>query len=71
MQKYESICYDVLQHLGHSPIGRVLESFAPARGDMHSPRASVKYTPCLRVRCFTEVTPLQITNLANYLFKKK
>ena len=35
-----------MQHLDHSPTGRVLESFAPARGDMHSPRASVKYTPC-------------------------
>ena len=46
MQKYESICYDVLQHLDHSHTGRVLENFAPARGDMHSPRASVKYTPC-------------------------
>ena len=31
---------------GHLPTGRVLESFAPARGDMHSPRTSVKYTPC-------------------------
>ena len=38
MQKYEQICYDVLQHLDHLPTGRVLESFAPARGDMHSPR---------------------------------
>ena len=45
MQKYELICYDVLQYLDHSPTGRVLESFAPVRGDMHSPRASVKYTP--------------------------
>ena len=45
MQKYEQICYDALQHLDHSPTGRVLESFAPARGDMHSPWASVKYTP--------------------------
>ena len=45
MQKCKSIYYDVLQHLDHSPTGRVLESFAPARGDMHSPRASVKYTP--------------------------
>ena len=40
MQKYEQICYDVLQYLDHSPTGRVLESFAPARGDMHSPRAT-------------------------------
>ena len=40
MQKYEYICYDVLQHLDHSPTGRVLESFAPARGDMHSPQAT-------------------------------
>ena len=24
-----------------------LESFAPARGDMHPPRATVKYTPCI------------------------
>ena len=36
-----------MQHLDHSPTGRVLESFALARGDMHSPRASVKYTPCI------------------------
>ena len=49
MQKYEQICYDVLQYLDHSPTGRVLESFAPARGDMHSPRASVKYTPCCQI----------------------
>ena len=40
MQKYEQICYDVLQHLDHLSTGRVLESFAPARGDMHSPRAT-------------------------------
>ena len=45
MQKYEQICYDVLQHLDHSPPRRMLESFAPARGDMHLPLASVKYTP--------------------------
>ena len=29
-----------MQHLDHSPTGRVLEGFAPARGDMHSPRAT-------------------------------
>ena len=40
MQKYELICCDVLQHLDHSPTGRVLKSFAPARGDMYSPRAT-------------------------------
>ena len=49
MQKYGSICFDVWQHLDHSPTRRVLESFAPARGDYalaSGDRASVKYTPC-------------------------
>ena len=57
MQKYEQTCYAVLQHLDHSPTGRVLESFAPARGDMHSPRATRRALSIHPVNVFC---PLQV-----------
>ena len=44
---------------------RVLESFAPARGDMHSPRATVKYTPCTPIR--TPVHPYTCTPLYTHI----